>query len=256
MAVDIFLGLDLGQVGDSTALAAVDLVQPPAPPWTRPDQWWGRRRPKPPPPPAAIARLRFLERLPLKTSYPDIVRHVVSRMESVELHGRADLIVDATGVGRPVVDLFREAGLRPVAVTITASTKISIVDGEMRVPKRDLVQALQVLLAQGRFRYLKTLPLAPQFLKEAESFRMKIDKLTAHDSYAARDGEHDDIVLAVALATWWAQRRIAVAFGERAPIPGHGRRFAVGQLRTGDTRERYESGDEQRSKNDSTIGIS
>ena len=35
---------------------------------------------------------------------------------------------------------------------------------------------------------------------------MKIDPITAHDSYGAwREGQHDDLVLAVALAVWFAE---------------------------------------------------
>jgi hypothetical protein len=37
---------------------------------------------------------------------------------------------------------------------------------------------------------------------------MKIDLTTGHDSYGQwREGQHDDLVLAVALATWWAETR-------------------------------------------------
>lgn len=242
MTAELFVGLDLGQVGDPTALSAVDIFRPPAPNWVPPTQWWGRHRPQPPAPPPPIVRLRFLERLPLKTSYPDIVRHVVSRMNSPELKDRAELVVDATGVGRPVVDLFREAGLRPIPVTITSSTQVSMVGQELRVPKRDLIHALQVLLAQGRFRYSKQIKLIGAFLSEAQDFRFKIDKLTAYDSYAARDGKHDDIILSVALAVWRALG-LMPATVDRPKIRGKGRRMVVADLRPQDTREWYESGD-------------
>jgi hypothetical protein len=37
-------------------------------------------------------------------------------------------------------------------------------------------------------------------------FRAKIDSLTAHSSYGAwKEGQHDDLVLAVALAVWFAE---------------------------------------------------
>ena len=41
-------------------------------------------------------------------------------MAAPPLDGQAPLVVDQTGVGRPVVDLFREVGLKPIAVTLTA----------------------------------------------------------------------------------------------------------------------------------------
>ena len=46
---------------------------------------------------------------------------------------------------------------------------------------------------------------------------MKIDPLTAHDSYGARrDGQHDDLVLAVAVAEWvWERGGGGAPMGER-----------------------------------------
>ena len=38
---------------------------------------------------------------------------------------------------------------------------------------------------------------------------MKIDPLTAHDSYGAwREGAHDELVLAVAVACWYGERPV------------------------------------------------
>jgi hypothetical protein len=39
------------------------------------------------------------------------------------------------------------------------------------------------------------------------NFKVKIDPVTAHDSYSAwREQDHDDMVLAVALAAWYGER--------------------------------------------------
>ena len=55
-----------------------------------------------------------------------------------------------------------------------------------------------------------TLPLAPVLMQELLAFRVKIDPLAAHDSYGAwREGAHDDIVLACAVACWYAERMAA-----------------------------------------------
>jgi len=38
------------------------------------------------------------------------------------------------------------------------------------------------------------------------NFKVKIDPQTAHDSYSAwREADHDDLVLSVALAAWFAE---------------------------------------------------
>ena len=42
-------------------------------------------------------------------------------LEYQRVSGPADLIVDATGVGRPVVDLFQKRGLNPIAVMVRIS---------------------------------------------------------------------------------------------------------------------------------------
>ena len=48
----------------------------------------------------------------------------------------------------------------------------------------------------------------PALKKELLNFRVKINISTSHDSYEAwREGDHDDLVLAVALACWRARKR-------------------------------------------------
>jgi hypothetical protein len=52
------------------------------------------------------------------------------------------------------------------------------------------------------------LKLAPVLVEELLNFKVKINVKTAHDSYEAwREGIHDDLVLAVALACWYAEKR-------------------------------------------------
>ncbi len=87
----IVIGADLGQAQDPTAIAVAE-VHPPE------------------------IHGRHLERLPLGTPYPKVVERIGDLVD--KLPG-ADLVVDATGVGRAVLDQMREAGLAPVAVTIT-----------------------------------------------------------------------------------------------------------------------------------------
>lgn len=77
--------------------------------------------------------------------------------------------------------------------------------GGWRVPKRDLVGVVQVLIQNQRLRIAAGLPEAEMLLRELEGFRVRISA-TGHDSYGAwRDGTHDDLVLAVALASWYGE---------------------------------------------------
>src|SRR5215217_5331627 len=79
------------------------------------------------------------------------------------------------------------------------------------VPKRDLAGAVQVALQSRRLKIAADLPDAQVLVAELQNFRVKIS-LAGHDSYGAGTGEewrvgaHDDLVLAVAIALWAAQR--------------------------------------------------
>jgi hypothetical protein len=67
------------------------------------------------------------------------------------LSGCRKLAVDATGVGRPVVEMlkFARLGCRLRAVTITGAESESYVDDYYHVPKRHLVTGMQMLLQRG-----------------------------------------------------------------------------------------------------------
>ena len=103
-------------------------------------------------------RLRHLERVPLGTPYTEVVDRVVAVTRSGELAGRCHLIADATGVGRPVMDMLRRAELgfsRLWPVEITSGTLERYADGHYRVPKRDLIVGLQLLLQRRELQIAK-----------------------------------------------------------------------------------------------------
>jgi len=96
-----FVGLDLGQVCDFSTLAVIDRVELKGE-WDAAAFAWKKR---------IMLRLRHLERIPLGTPYPDVVSRVADVMRQVAAEGNCELVVDGTGVGRPVVDLLRRSGL-------------------------------------------------------------------------------------------------------------------------------------------------
>ena len=108
-------------------------------------------------------------------------RHQIDAPQSLDFGGDASLITDATGVGAPVVDLFVGAGLDPVGVFIHGGDRVTHEGRSWRVPKRDLVCCLQVLLQSGQIKIASKLELGPVLS-------------------ACREQDHDDLVLSVALA--------------------------------------------------------
>jgi hypothetical protein len=197
------IGLDLGQQSDYTALAIVEVVEDDG------SSAGGKKS-------VPFIHLRYLERYPLRTPYTEIADHVAElvRNEGLARHTtdemlrtvthRPELVIDQTGVGAPVADLLRARGLDFRSVTITGGEKAR--GGQSaRVPKRDLVSALEVSLQTGKLRVAEGLLLWPDLRKEMQTFKRKINLKTAHDSYEHwRESDHDDLVLAVCLACWGA----------------------------------------------------
>jgi len=162
--------------------------------------------------------LRHLERYELGTLYPDIAEAVAALLTAPELspnefdgvrikRTRPELVVDQTGVGPAVTDLLKKRGLRFRAVTITGGNETNYGGGSWHVPKRDIVGALEVPFHTGELRVAEDMVLWPALKKELLNFRRKISLTTGHDSYEHwRESDHDDLVLACALACWWGRR--------------------------------------------------
>ncbi len=184
-------GLDLGQASDYSALAIAE----------------GRMVPSK----GGLAHLEFVQlaRWPLGTTYTHIVAAIVKLFAEPPLAGSL-LCVDATGVGRAVLDQLAAAGPKADVrwIGITGGDKAGARDDRRgwNVPKRDLAGVLHVFFGTGRLRVVPSLPLAKLLMKELQTFTVKINISTGHDTYEAlREGDHDDLVLAVAMAVWWAE---------------------------------------------------
>jgi hypothetical protein len=117
------------------------------------------------------------------------------------------IALDATGVGGPVVDMFRASRIRAdiAAIIITSGDVATRDDDRFRVPKRDLVSALMVALEGNQVTWAKTLPGRSQLEQELRDFSVQVTA-SGHDRYGAIDGNerHDDLVMALALAVWHA----------------------------------------------------
>jgi hypothetical protein len=198
-----YVGLDLGQSADYTALAVMQTL----PTY---DAATGKH--------STELHLRHLERYPLKTPYTQIADHVRDLLSGPSFtvpvleNGRVakpstQLIVDATGVGTAVTDLLTERRMNFVEVTITGLGQKVSRNGTRKysVPKQDLVAALEVPFQKGTLKVAKGLEGWPKLREELLSFRRKQNKTTAHISYEHwRESDHDDLVLAAALACWKA----------------------------------------------------
>jgi hypothetical protein len=189
-----WIAVDLGQAVDFTAAAVFERAELPG--------GWD---------PVMLAHskatrisLRHLERLPLGTPYPEVIERLRLVTEQQELAGRCRLVVDATGVGRPVVDALRRAklncGILPVMITSAHMQREE--GGYHFVPKRDLILELQLMVQKKELQIASGMRGMNELLKEMMEMQVKIS-LAGNEQFGAwREGQHDDLVLAVALGCW------------------------------------------------------
>jgi hypothetical protein len=202
MELQYYIALDLGPASESTACAVLEQSAAP------------EKEP--------VYALRHLHRFALGTPYAKIIPHLASLLECLPSARRPTLLVDQTGVGRPVFDMIRRARLAAtlLPVLITSGQEASLPEDEcLRVPKVELVSCLQILLQARRLRVPRNLPEALVLARELQNFRIKVT-LAANDAGTWRENKHDDLVLAVALACWRAESKPAVQWGTPSKFQG------------------------------------
>jgi hypothetical protein len=221
MPSDYLLGLDLGQASDLSALAIIR--RSPAQDGDgqlacdhRGELLWAYDCP-------------YLERFLRGTAYPAVVDRVDALVRSGKVGSQPALAIDATGVGRPVVDLFLDrripAEIHPLTITAGSEAREDRWNRTALrafwVPKLELVSTVQALLQTGRLRIVPRLELADLLRRELLEFRVKVTA-SANETFSAREGAHDDLVLALAMAAWLGERQTSqpiVAASRRFPTP-------------------------------------
>ena len=193
------VGIDVGQAHDPTAIAIVSRITTDT---TNPAL--SELNPEPHP----RYEVQHLERLRLGMPYPAQVDHLEALLCRPPLDRMAPrVLVDYTGVGRPVFDMFagRHALRRAQGVVITGGRDTTRHGPGWSVPKGELVSKLQALLHAGELRIAASLPDAPVLLRELQDFRVRFTD-SGNASFNAREGAHDDLVLALALAVFGLSR--------------------------------------------------
>lgn len=184
-------GLDLGQAQDPAALAVIqtkvygrDFVGPRLQGWD----------------------LVKLGNWPLGTDYGQIIADVL------DLKTLSVLCIDATGA-KPFVDWFRREAsqkswptrIRPINISTSAMREAAVREkGFWSVPKREIVNSLVVMEHRHHLRMPKD-KTTRLLLKQLADFKMTISR-AANQLFGAKAGSHDDLVMALGMACWWALR--------------------------------------------------
>jgi hypothetical protein len=170
--VDIAIGIDIGQKRDPTAIAVTELV-----PNGSSDE--------------IQYVVRHLERLPLGTSYPKIAERLAAIVQNarqtvfdrdarhrpqVPFSINTTTYVDATGVGKPVVDILREAGVPVTECYFTHGDRRTEKDGVITIGKAWLVSRLQALLQTQRVLLPASHPEAAALQRELLDYEIRISE--------------------------------------------------------------------------------
>lgn len=192
------IGLDLGKARDSSALVVVEgrfHVNG----YTEPARFSGGGV-------EPIGEWHFYARRVLLwqvgTPYWAVVDDLKALCEDRELWG-AVLRYDATGVGAAVGELIERAYLDrkltnpwPEAIVYTAAQHRE----GWRIPKHDLVAALERVVQERRLHVDPALPLAAKLRQELADFRVAMSATGRATFGARREADHDDLVNALMLA--------------------------------------------------------
>jgi hypothetical protein len=159
-------------------------------------------------------RVRHLERQGPPSRYASVAGRVPEILK--EISRDSILVVDITATGRPAYALIlgelshalESTGLHfkhcPITVSGVAGGVSRSPDVGYIVPRRDLISACQIAFDEERLKIAEGLSLAGTLRDEMLAFKPKA--LKPNDLEGWRERPHDDLVLAVAVSVWVAER--------------------------------------------------
>lgn len=221
MAVDVAplnpvcVGIDVGQIRDNTAIAVAEVTQAHTGKFRYGHQYRKEayvdehlifhQAQDAEPVMTSEYTIRHIRRLPLGTSYPDVAMHIADMLcNAMFAHREVRVLIDVTGVGRPVYDdLKREIRLREATrhvqlkpITFSHGEKYNRSTGVLA--KAFLVSRLQSLLQGGRVHGPDT-PEMKATIEELRVYEIKVSD-DGKDTYGGAIGKHDDLATCLGLA--------------------------------------------------------
>ncbi|HVI40495.1 MAG TPA: hypothetical protein VM577_07535, partial [Anaerovoracaceae bacterium] len=106
-------------------------------------------------------------------------------METARNYNNAQIHLDATGIGDPLFDDLQRMGLNVEGYKLNNSSK------------KALIEKLSIYIEQGKIKY----PADPQLMRELEIYGYEQTK-SGNTTFNAPSGDHDDMVVSLALAVW------------------------------------------------------
>ena len=117
----------------------------------------------------------------------------LNRVQSVSRKfNHAKVIMDATGLGDPLYEQMRQRGASVTGYSLNSLPA-----------KNRLIENLSALMEETDIRY----PEIPELMNEMQMYQYNISDKTGKITYGAPERQHDDCVIALALAAWGCKGR-------------------------------------------------
>lgn len=150
-----------------------------------------------------------------KIKYTELPIYTRELMDAFSVNNDVTLVVDGTGVGLPVFDMYDEAGLDPLKIVFTSGNNVSTQRGirssfskfgqiqGFAVPKDNLKDSLVLAMEQGIIRRARNLDYKAQEELQYKNFVGRFNEKTKYVKYGnSEDKIHDDIICADMMASW------------------------------------------------------
>lgn len=172
-----------------------------------------------------------------RVSYMELGEYTRELMQAIALGDKCVSIIDGTGIGEAVYDIYTSVGLDPLKIIFTSGETVSVeqkrekpsqrfgtVSG-YKVPKVDMVSAAQVVFQQGRIRFAEDIEYRDECFQQLQAFVGKVNEKTHNVKYENLTDEiHDDFVVNILMASWYVKH-----MGRKLIIPDVGSGFGYAE---------------------------
>ena len=181
------ISVDIGQTNEYTAITVIEEIR---------DLRGGK-----------FFHVGHIERMEAGTTYHTIIQRINELRDRPEFKQCiVHVVVDLTAVGKPVWELLEKQCLGCVITGVFITGGDSVTEEErciFRVPKRDLITSLQLVLQGNALVIAEGLPEGDAFRSGLASYGEKKVSLNMHGHVENwREGANDGIVLSVAIGVW------------------------------------------------------
>jgi hypothetical protein len=210
----LLVGVDLGQSSDFSAVAVVRQQIATKTAETRKGGWWSEARL---PTDRRRYNIQHLARWPLSTPYTIVAADLADLVQTLREEARwigspsADpphagsvtIAYDQTGLGAPVGDVLRSAGVQARGIVIgSGQADTTTRTGGVGVPKEHLLTHLLVLLEQRRLRADRPdLPDLDTLMAEMAAYTRR-QTHAGGQTYSTSGQAHADLLMALAIASY------------------------------------------------------